>query len=103
MFETQEIGYLIFAGMSFALLLGIGIVFLSNKNQRIQELSEKLIKETEEKKELEKLEVAITTQEKERSEIARLLHDDLRDPDVVGIAGAVVPGEGTWVVGMPVE
>jgi two-component system NarL family sensor kinase len=77
MVNAQELAVLIFIGMLFSLLMGIGIVLLSKKNQRIQELSQKLIKETEEKRELEKLEVAITTQEKERSEIARLLHDDV--------------------------
>lgn len=77
MVNAQELAVIIFVGMLFAFLMGIGIVMLSKKNQRIQDLSEKLIKETEEKKELEKLEVAITTQEKERSEIARLLHDDV--------------------------
>lgn len=63
--------------MLFTLLLSISIILLVKKNQRIQDLTDQLIKETEEKKELEKLEVAITTQEKERSEIARLLHDDV--------------------------
>ena len=77
MSETNEIAYLIFTGMLFSFLLGMGILYLSKKNQRIQELSDKLIKETEEKKELEKLEVAISTQEKERVEIARQLHDDV--------------------------
>lgn len=77
MVNAQELAVIIFVGMLFAFLMGIGIVMLSKKNQRIQDLSEKLIKETEDKKELEKLEVAITTQEKERSEIARLLHDDV--------------------------
>jgi hypothetical protein len=77
MVSSQELAYLIILGMLFTLLLSICIVLLVKKNQRIQELSEKLMKETEEKKELEKLDVAITTQEKERSEIARLLHDDV--------------------------
>lgn len=77
MVSSQELAYLIILGMLFTLLLSISIVTLVKKNQRIQDLSEKLLKETEEKKELEKLEVAITTQDKERSEIARLLHDDV--------------------------
>lgn len=77
MSETNEIAYLIFTGMLFSFLLGMGILYLSKKNQRIQELSDKLIKETEEKKELEKLEVAISAQEKERVEIGRQLHDDV--------------------------
>ncbi len=50
---------------------------LNNRNRKIKEFSEKLIKETEEKKELEKLELEITIQEKERSDIARLLHHDV--------------------------
>lgn len=63
--------------MIFTLILSLGINMLVKKNQRIQELSDKLIKETEEKKELEKLEVAISAQEKERVEIGRQLHDDV--------------------------
>lgn len=77
MVSTQELAYLIILGMLFTLLLSISIVTLVKKNQRIQELSDKLIKETEEKKELEKLEVAISAQEKERVEIGRQLHDDV--------------------------
>lgn len=63
--------------MIFTLILSLGINMLVKKNQRILELSDKLIKETEEKKELEKLEVAISAQEKERVEIGRQLHDDV--------------------------
>ena len=77
MVSTQELAFLILAGMLFTLLLSIGVVMLVKKNQRIQELSDKLIKETEEKKELEKLEIAISAQEKERVEIGRQLHDDV--------------------------
>lgn len=77
MVSTQELAFLILAGMLFTLLLSIGVIMLVKKNQRIQELSDKLIKETEEKKELEKLEVAISAQEKERVEIGRQLHDDV--------------------------
>jgi signal transduction histidine kinase len=77
MLEAQELGLFIILVMSFSIFMGGGIILLTNKNRKIKEISEKLIKETEDKKELEKLEVAITTQEKERSEIARLLHDDV--------------------------
>jgi len=77
MVSSQELAIWIYFGTGFTFFLALGIILISRKNQRIQVLSEKLIKETEEKKELEKLEVAITTQEKERSEIARLLHDDI--------------------------
>jgi signal transduction histidine kinase len=77
MLEAKELGLFIILVMLFSIIMGIGMIMLNNRNRKIQVLSEKLIKETEEKKELEKLEVAITTQEKERSEIARLLHDDV--------------------------
>lgn len=77
MVSSQELAYFVVFGMLFTLLLSIGVVMLVKKNQRIQELSDKLIKETEEKKELEKLEVAISAQEKERVEIGRQLHDDV--------------------------
>jgi len=77
MVSSQELAYFVVFGMLFTLLLSIGVVMLVKKNQRIQELSNKLIKETEEKKELEKLEVAISAQEKERVEIGRQLHDDV--------------------------
>jgi two-component system NarL family sensor kinase len=77
MLEAKELGLFIILVMLFSIIMGIGMIMLNNRNRKIQILSEKLIKETEEKRELEKLEVAITTQEKERSEIARLLHDDV--------------------------
>jgi signal transduction histidine kinase len=77
MLEVKELGLFIILVVLFSIIMGIGMIMLNNRNRKIQELSEKLIKETEEKRELEKLEVAITTQEKERSEIARLLHDDV--------------------------
>jgi signal transduction histidine kinase len=77
MLEIRELGLFIILVMLFSIIMGIGMIMLNNRNRKIQYLSEKLVKETEEKKELEKLEVAITTQEKERSEIARLLHDDV--------------------------
>lgn len=77
MVSSQELAFLISSGMIFTLILSLGINMLVKKNQRILELSDKLIKETEEKKELEKLEVAISAQEKERVEIGRQLHDDV--------------------------
>ena len=77
MVSSQVLAYFVVFGMLFTLLLSIGVVMLVKKNQRIQELSNKLVKETEEKKELEKLEVAISAQEKERVEIGRQLHDDV--------------------------
>jgi signal transduction histidine kinase len=72
MVSSQELAYFVIIGMFFTFALCLGIVMLVKKNQRIQDLTDQLIKETEEKKDLEKLEVAITTQE-----IARLLHDDV--------------------------
>lgn len=77
MAEESNIVFIVSSGMVFSFMMVMGLFLLAKKNQKIKSLSEKLIKETEEKKELEKLEVAITTQEKERSEIARLLHDDV--------------------------
>jgi signal transduction histidine kinase len=77
MVNAQELALLISLGMLFTFLMGIGIVLLAKKNRKIQELSEELLKEEKDKKDLEKLEVAIATQEAERSQIARLLHDDV--------------------------
>ena len=77
MAEENNIIFIASSGIIFSFMMVMGLFLLAKKNQKIKLLSEKLIKETEEKKELEKLEVAITTQEKERSEIARLLHDDV--------------------------
>jgi len=58
-------------------ILGVLIVFMAfRKRQARENLQQQIINEKQ-KNELEKLEVAITTQEKERSEIARLLHDDV--------------------------
>ena len=75
MLEAKELGLFIILVMLFSIVMGIGMIMLTNRNRKIQELSDKLIKETEEKKELEKLEVAISAQEKERVEIGRQLHD----------------------------
>lgn len=77
MVNAQELALLISLGMLFTFLMGIGIVLLAKKNRKIQELSDDLLKEEKDKKDLEKLEVAIATQEAERSQIARLLHDDV--------------------------
>lgn len=77
MLEAKELGLFIILVMLFSIVMGIGMIMLTNRNRKIQELSDKLIKETEEKKELEKLEVAISAQEKERVEIGRQLHDDV--------------------------
>lgn len=77
MYSEEEIGFIIFLILILISSLGISIVFLSRKNREINILSASLLKEEIEKKELEKVGIAITTQEKERSEIARKLHDEV--------------------------
>jgi signal transduction histidine kinase len=77
MYSEAEISLLVFQIMLFTLILGISIILLSRKNKRIRLLSANLLKEELEKKELEKVGVAITTQESERTEIARKLHDEV--------------------------
>lgn len=77
MYSEVEISILISLVMIFTLSLGVSIIILSRKNKKIRILSAKLLKEELEKKELEKVGIAITTQEKERSEIARKLHDEI--------------------------
>ncbi|NBW72419.1 MAG: hypothetical protein EBR24_06505 [Flavobacteriia bacterium] len=77
MYSEVEISILISFVMIFTLSLGVSIIILSRKNKKIRILSAKLLKEELEKKELEKVGIAITTQEKERSEIARKLHDEI--------------------------
>lgn len=63
--------------MLFSLGMALGIVMLSNKNRRILELSDDLLQETLKKKELEKIGMVLKTQEYERTEIARKLHDEV--------------------------
>jgi len=75
--KAQELAVLISSGMLFTFFLGFGIILLAKKNREIQELSDQLINEEKAKKEIEKLEVALATQETERSQIARMLHDDV--------------------------
>lgn len=77
MVEETRLAFIILVGMLFSLSLSIGMVLLARKNRKIQELSEHLLKEEQANKEMEKLEVAISTQENERTEIARQLHDDV--------------------------
>ena len=77
MYSEVEISILMSLVMIFTLSLGVSIIILSRKNKKIRILSAKLLKEELEKKELEKVGIAITTQEKERSEIARKLHDEI--------------------------
>jgi signal transduction histidine kinase len=77
MYSEVEISILISLVMIFTLSLGISIIILSRKNKKIRILGTKLLKEELEKKELEKVGIAITTQESERTEIARKLHDEV--------------------------
>ena len=72
MYSEEEIGFIIFLILILISSLGISIVFLSRKNREIKILSASLLKE-----ELEKVGIAITTQENERNEIARKLHDEV--------------------------
>ena len=77
MYSEVEISILISLVMIFTLSLGVSIIILSRKNKKIRILGTKLLKEELEKKELEKVGIAITTQESERTEIARKLHDEV--------------------------
>lgn len=77
MYSEVEISILISLVMIFTLSLGVSIIILSRKNKKIRILGTKLLKEELEKKELEKIGIAITTQESERTEIARKLHDEV--------------------------
>jgi signal transduction histidine kinase len=77
MVDPKELAILILLGMFFVLIMSIGIIILVRKNRKIQYLGAKLLEEELANKEIEKLGVAINTQETERSKIARLLHDDV--------------------------
>jgi signal transduction histidine kinase len=77
MVTKEELGLVIVLAMLFLFFLGISFINLIRKNRKIRLLSAALLKEEIEKKELEKVGIAITTQEKERSEIARKLHDEV--------------------------
>jgi signal transduction histidine kinase len=77
MVKEEELNIIIAFGMTFLMALGFSIIGLARKTRKIKHLSDALLKEELEKKELEKVGIAITTQEKERSEIARKLHDEV--------------------------
>lgn len=77
MVSTQELAVLIISGMLFTFFLGFGIILFAQKNRKIQELSDQLLQEEKAKNEVEKLQVALETQETERGHIARMLHDDV--------------------------
>lgn len=77
MYNEEEIGFIVFLILLLTSFLGTSIVFLSRKNREIKILSTNLLKEELERKDLEKVGIAITTQETERNEIARKLHDEV--------------------------
>ena len=75
--NPEELALLINLGMLFSLVMGIGMVFLADKNRQIKALGEQLLKDEIERQENDKLALTVSTQEAERSKIARKLHDDL--------------------------
>ncbi len=77
MVSTQELAVLIISGMLFTFFLGFGIILFAQKNRKIQALSDQLLQEEKAKNEIEKLQVALETQETERGHIARMLHDEV--------------------------
>jgi signal transduction histidine kinase len=77
MVKEEDLSTIIVLGMLFLIALGMSFINLTRKNRKIKQLSNSLFKEEMEKKELEKAGIAIETQEKERNEIARKLHDEV--------------------------
>lgn len=77
MVEENQIIFIVLIGMVFSVFMITGMFLFARKNKKIKELSVKLIDEEKTKSEIEKFEIAITIQEKERSVIARKLHDEV--------------------------
>jgi signal transduction histidine kinase len=77
MAEENQIIFIVLIGMVFSGFMITGMFLFARKNKKIQDLSAKLLKEEQAIRDFEKLEVAITTQEAERNQIARMLHDDV--------------------------
>jgi|688.fasta_scaffold208005_2 two-component system NarL family sensor kinase len=77
MVKEEDLSTIIVLGMLFLIALGISFINLTRKNRKIKQLADALLQEEIEKKELEKVGVAIMTQENERTEIARRLHDEV--------------------------
>jgi signal transduction histidine kinase len=75
--NPEELALLINLGMLFSLVMGIGMIFLADKNRQIKALGEQLLKDEIERQENDKLAITVSTQEAERSKIARKLHDEL--------------------------
>ncbi len=77
MSNPVELAILINLCMIFSLVMGFGMIFLADKNRQIKALGEQLLEEEIERQENDKLALTVTTQEAERSKIARKLHDEL--------------------------
>ncbi|NDC92487.1 MAG: hypothetical protein EB087_02080, partial [Flavobacteriales bacterium] len=77
MAEENQIIFIVLIGMVFSGFMITGMFLFARKNKKIQDLSAKLLNEEQAIRDFEKLEVAITTQEAERNQIARMLHDDV--------------------------
>lgn len=77
MLESQELGFSIVLFMLISLGMGSVMIMLSRKNRKIKILSDQLVKSIEDKNKIEKLGIAISSQEEERNTIARVLHDDI--------------------------
>jgi two-component system, NarL family, sensor kinase len=74
----KEYIILVFASsILITFILGVLIVFMAFRKWQLRENLQKQIIQEKQNNELEKLEVAISTQEKERIKIARQLHDDV--------------------------
>lgn len=77
MAEENQIIFIVLIGMVFSVFMITGMFLFARKNKKIQELSDQLMNEEKAIRDFEKLEVAIATQEAERNQIARMLHDDV--------------------------
>ncbi len=77
MVKEEDLSTIIVLGMLFLIALGISLINLTRKNRKIKQLADALLQEEIERKEFEKVGVAIMTQENERTEIARRLHDEV--------------------------
>lgn len=77
MVEKEYIILVFASSIIISFILGVLIVFMAFRKKQISENLQKQIIQEKQKNELEKLEVAISAQEKERVEIGRQLHDDV--------------------------
>ena len=77
MVEKEYIILVFASSIIISFILGVLIVFMAFRKKQISENLQKQIFQEKQKNELEKLEIAISAQEKERVEIGRQLHDDV--------------------------